>query len=67
LRSALEFRQVFHRQVLSCVAAVILLTIGLRLPAIESLVMALVVVEVVSAGLLWRRLSTTMSLRPKSA
>jgi O-antigen/teichoic acid export membrane protein len=67
LRSALEFRQVFHRQVLSCVAAVILLTVGLRIAAIESLVMALVAVEVVSAALFWRRLSTTMSLRPKSA
>jgi O-antigen/teichoic acid export membrane protein len=67
LRSALEFRQVFYRQALSCVAAVVLLTIGLRLNAIESLVIALVIVEFISAGLFWHRLSTTVSLRHKSA
>jgi O-antigen/teichoic acid export membrane protein len=67
LRSALEFRQVFHRQVLSCIAAVVLLTIGLRLAAIEALVIALVIVEAISASLFWHRLNITVSLRPKSA
>jgi O-antigen/teichoic acid export membrane protein len=67
LRSALEFRQVFHRQALSGAAAVILLAIGLRLPAIESLVIALVIVEAISAGLFWHRLNIAVSPMPKSA
>ncbi len=67
LRSALEFRQVFHRQALSCIAAVILLTIGLKLQPIEALVIALVIVEAISAGMLWHRLNIAVSLRPKSA
>jgi O-antigen/teichoic acid export membrane protein len=67
LRSALEFRQVFNRQALSGAAAVILLTIGLSLPAIESLVIALVIVEVISASLFWHRLNIAVSSRPKSA
>jgi O-antigen/teichoic acid export membrane protein len=67
LRSALEFREVFHRQLLSCVAAIILLTVGLRLQPVESLVIALVIVEVISACLFWRRLNVAVSLRPKSA
>ena len=67
LRSALEFRQVFNRQALSGAAAVILLTIGLSLPAIESLVIALVIVEVICASLFWHRLNIAVSSRPKSA
>ena len=67
LRSALEFRQVFNRQALSGAAAVILLTIGLSLPAIESLVIALVIVELISASLFWHRLNIAVSSRPKSA
>ncbi len=66
LRSALEFRQVFHRQVLSCAAAVFLLTVGLRFKPIESLVIALVIVEAISAGLFWHRLNDTVALRSKS-
>jgi O-antigen/teichoic acid export membrane protein len=67
LRSALEFRQVFHRQVVSCIAAVVLLTAGLKLQRIESLVIALVLVEAISVGLFWHRLNITVSLRSKSA
>jgi O-antigen/teichoic acid export membrane protein len=66
LRSALEFRQVFHRQLLSCAIAVVLMTVGMMLRSIESLVIALVIVEVISAGLFWHRLSVAVSLRPRS-
>jgi len=67
LRSALEFRQVFHRQILSCVAAVILLAVALRFQPIESLVIALVIVEAISAALFWQRLNAAVSPRPQSA
>jgi O-antigen/teichoic acid export membrane protein len=67
LRSALEFRQVFQRQVVSGVAAVVLLTMGLKSPAIESLVIALILVEAISAGLFWHRLNVAVSLHTKSA
>jgi O-antigen/teichoic acid export membrane protein len=67
LRSALEFRQVFQRQVVSGVAAVALLTMGLKSPAIESLVIALILVEAISAGLFWHRLNVAVSLHTKSA
>lgn len=66
LRSALEFRQVFNRQAASCAAAVILLTLALKVPALESLVMALVIVEAISAALFWHRLDAAMSFQPKS-
>ncbi len=67
LRSAFEFREVFHRQLLSCIAAVVLLTVGLRFAAVESLVIALVVVEAISGALFWHRLNITLSLNPKTA
>ena len=67
LRSALEFRQVFIRQLISCVAAVVLLTAGLQFPAVEALVIALVIVEAISAALFWHGLKTTLVYRSMSA
>jgi len=67
LRSALDFRQLFHRQLLICVAAVILLTVGSRLESVEMLVVVLVVIEAISASLFWHRLNTAVYLWPKSA
>lgn len=67
LRSALEFRQVFHRQILSCGAAVILLIVALRFKPVESLVIALVIVEGISAAMLWHRLNAAVFPRPQSA
>jgi O-antigen/teichoic acid export membrane protein len=67
LRSALEFRQVFHRQLLSCVVAVVMLSIGLKLQSIEALVVALVIVEAISAMLFWHRLNAAVALRPRPA
>lgn len=67
LRSALEFKQVFHRQILSCAAAVILLTVGMRFQRIESLVIALVIVEAISVCLFWHRLNIVVPRQLKSA
>jgi O-antigen/teichoic acid export membrane protein len=67
LRSALEFRQVFIRQLISCVAAVVLLTAGLQFSAVEALVIALVIVEAISAALFWHGLKTTLVYRSMSA
>lgn len=67
LRSAFEFKQVFHRQALSCAAAVILLTVGTRLQRIESLVIALVIVEAISVCLFWHRLNVVVPRQPESA
>jgi len=61
LRSALEFRQVFNRQLVSCIAAVGLLSAGSRFGPIESIVIVLVAIEAVSAGLLWHRLNKVLS------
>src|SRR3984957_4012511 len=66
LRSALQFREVLNRQILSSIAAVILLTIGLRLEAIESLVIALVLVETFCAALFWHRLNGAVPMSLKS-
>lgn len=57
LRSALKFRQIFTRQVLGCLAAVALLTLSLRFTAVNTQVLALVLVEALTAGALWHRYS----------
>jgi O-antigen/teichoic acid export membrane protein len=54
LRSALQFRRLFHLQVLSCIAAVALLTASLASPNDASLVIAMILGEAVSAVLFWR-------------
>jgi O-antigen/teichoic acid export membrane protein len=55
LRSALKFRQVFTRQVVSCIAALILLTVSVSFPGVHWQILALVIAEVISALLLWKR------------
>ncbi len=61
LRSAMQFRGVFARQVICCAAAVLFLTLATRFEPIESLVIALIAVEAISVALLWHRV---MSLCP---
>jgi O-antigen/teichoic acid export membrane protein len=63
LRSALEFQQIFHRQVISCIAAMVLLGLGARYGGIESIVIALTIVEAISVVLLWERLHRALSPR----
>jgi len=68
LRSALKFRQIFTRQALSCLAAIVLLTLSLRFTAVDTQVLALVIVELFTAGALWHRYSThRQSYRPRNA
>jgi O-antigen/teichoic acid export membrane protein len=55
LRSALKFRQVFTRQVVSSMAALILLTLSLGFSGVHWQILALVIAEVISALLLWYR------------
>jgi O-antigen/teichoic acid export membrane protein len=54
LRSALKFRQVLFRHVISCAVAMILLMATLRLEALTSIVIALCVTEALSVFLFWR-------------
>ena len=60
LRSAMQFRQVFTRQVLSCMAAIVLLTLSLRFAATQSLIIALVAIELISASLFWHQMRTAL-------
>jgi O-antigen/teichoic acid export membrane protein len=62
LRCALQFRQVFHLQVVNCVIAISLLTVSLRFPTAESLVVALVIIESISALLFWRSAKAAVAL-----
>jgi O-antigen/teichoic acid export membrane protein len=66
LRSALEFQQIFHRQVVICIAAVALLAMGARYGALESIVIVLTMVEAISVVLLWHRLGRALSPRAGS-
>jgi O-antigen/teichoic acid export membrane protein len=66
LRSALEFRQIFHRQVISCVAAIGLLGVGSHFGPTE-IVIALIVVEAISFGMLWRRLRLVLLPQTRTA
>jgi hypothetical protein len=44
-----------------------MLSIGLKLQSIEALVVALVIVEAISAMLFWHRLNAAVALRPRPA
>jgi O-antigen/teichoic acid export membrane protein len=57
LRSALKFRQVFTRQVASCFAAMGLLFLSLRFPGVYAQIIALSLVELMYALLLWGQLA----------
>jgi hypothetical protein len=61
LRSAFAFRQIFFRQAVISVAAVVLLAASLALHATYALVLALIVAEVVFAGMLWHQLTATIA------
>lgn len=65
LRSALEFRQIFNRQVISCVAAIALLAAASSHGAL-SIVAALSAVEAISVIMLWHRLGAALSSRSGS-
>jgi hypothetical protein len=54
LRSALEFRRIFHLQVFTSVAAVALLTVSLRSSSSASLVIAMILGEGLSAVIFWK-------------
>jgi len=56
LRSGMQFRQVFTRQLITCAIAVLLLSASLKLPGIHSLVVALIAVEMISAIQCWRQM-----------
>lgn len=65
LRSALAFRSVFLWQTLCCVVAIAVFTASFRFASQTSLIVALIVVELFSAGLLWRQLLTSLdNLKP---
>jgi O-antigen/teichoic acid export membrane protein len=63
LRSAMQFRQVFTRQVITCVVAVVLLSASLNFKSIQSLIVALIVVEMISAGQFWWQMSLALRHR----
>jgi O-antigen/teichoic acid export membrane protein len=64
LRSALDFRQVFRLQVASGIAAVMLLGISMSFAAAESLVVAMVVLEMVTSVLFWQRARQVLGKGP---
>lgn len=67
LRSALQFQRIFHRQVINCVVAVAILTVSMYFSAAESLVVAMSVVEAISAVLFWRSANIAISQYRASA
>ena len=60
LRSAFEFRSVFTRQLISCIVAVILLSMTLKIHAPQAVIIAMIIVEMISMALFWRKMSVTI-------
>lgn len=60
LRSALRFRQVFTRQIVSCATALALLTVAARLKITVAIIIAMIVVELISIIMLWKRMKLAL-------